>query len=196
MLKQAALSLCAAAPLLAFHVAEININEKDFEGALKFDMGQFNETLMPDTMFFGFSYIKGSEDHSDVDDTEGLVGASFLMQRPLGAHDALTLGMGLKYHYTKIGDVGFSAIPIGMELKYALPVDIAMPLYVGGTFYYSPEVLSFDEAKNYIEYRAYADAEVIERGHLVVGYRNIDTNFDAADVDYNHSWYFGFRFQF
>ncbi len=196
MLKKAlGLFVLGTMPLWAFHVAEININDKDFEGSLKFDAGQFNETLIPDSLFFGFSYIKGSEKHSDdLSETEGLVGASFLMQQPLSAHPALTIGMGVKYHYTKVHDTSFSAIPIGLELMYALPV--SLPLSLGGTFYYSPEVLSFDKAKNYIEYRGYVDAEVIERGHLIAGYRNIDINFEAADVDYNHAWYFGFRFQF
>jgi hypothetical protein len=190
------IGLLFSLPLWAFHSAEVNINEKDFEGALMFDIGQFNESLRPDTTFVGASYIKGSESHSDFSKTEGMIGADFLLQQAIGAYPALTVGMGVKYRYVKVEDTSFSAIPIGLELKYAIPVGIRIPIHVGGMFYYSPEVLSFDKAKNYIEYRLYGDVELIERGHIVVGYRNIDTNFKYIDRTYNDSWFFGFRFQF
>lgn len=182
--------------LFGFHTAELNINDKDFEGKLRFDVGQFNETVMPDSIFFGFGYIKGSEEHSDFKETDGLVEAAFLMQRPFGNSENLLIGMGIKYEYSRIGDENFSALPIGLEARYLLPVDIGVPMYVGGMFYYSPEVLTFNDAKNYIEYRANFDIELIERGHVLVGYRNIDLNFEHVDMNYNRSWYLGFKFQF
>lgn len=196
MLKKALLLLTLTLPLAAFHVAELNINNKDFEGSLLFDLGQFNETLTPDSTYFGFSYIKGSEDHSDLKETEGLVGASFLLTRPFGPHENLSLGMGVRYLYTKIHEESFAAIPIGMHLSYNIPTGTSIPMYVGGHFYYSPEVLSFSKAKNYIEYRAFGGMELIERGHVIVGYRHIETNFERVDIEYNRSWFLGFRFQF
>jgi len=196
MLKIISMMLAGASALLAFHVAELNINDKDFEASLRFDMGQFNEAVMPDSTFFGFRYIQGSEEHSDMHKTEGLVDASFLLQRPFGPNNALSIGMGVKYVYTRISDEDFSAIPLGLQARYLLPLHVGVPVYAAGEFYYSPEVLSFSDAKNYIEYRALMGVEMIERGHIIAGYRNIDTNFDIADVNYNSSWFLGFRFQF
>lgn len=196
MLKTIVLSLLAASGLMAFHSAEININDQDFETSMLFDMGQFNHTLMPDTTFFGFRYLKGSEDHSDLPETEGLVDASFLLQRPVGSASAFVIGMGVKYIYLQISGEEFSALPLGLHLRYALPLSMGIPVYIGGNFYYSPEVLTFNEGKNFIEYRAFVDVEMIERGHIVGGYRNVDTNFDADDIHYNRSWYAGFRFEF
>jgi len=196
MLKKILLVLFSVNSLFAFHMMELNINDKDFEGKLRFDMGQFNESVMPDTTFFGIGYIKGSEDHSDFHDTDGLVEANFLMQRAVGNSENFIIGLGIKYEYSRIDDDDFSAIPLGLEAKYRLPFDTGIPIYIGGIFYYSPEVLTFNDAKNFMEYRVGADVEIIERGHLIVGYRNIDLNFDEADMNYNHSWYLGFRFQF
>ncbi|MEA3522607.1 MAG: YfaZ family outer membrane protein [Campylobacterota bacterium] len=196
MLKKLLFIIATASTLFGFHSAEININDKDFEGRLRFDAGQFNETLMPDSLFFGVGYIKGSEEHSDFPTTDGLVEATFLMQRPIGSNDNIIIGMGVKYEYSRIDDENFSALPLGIELRYLLPFEIAIPLYIGGEFYYSPEVLTFNDAKNYIEYRANIDVEIIDRGHIIVGYRNIELNFDKIDMNYNRSWYFGFKFQF
>jgi len=196
MLKKLLLIATIATTLFAFHTAELNINDKDFEGKLRFDVGQFNQTVMPDSLFFGIGYIKGSEDNSDFRDTDGLVEATFLMQRPFGSSENLLVGMGIKYEYSRVANEDFSALPLGLELRYLLPFDTGVPMYIGGVFYYSPEVLTFNDAKNYIEYRANFDIEIIERGHLLVGYRNIDLNFDAADMNYNRSWYLGFKFQF
>jgi len=196
MLKKLLFIAAMSSALFGFHTAELNINDKDFEGKLRFDMGQFNETVMPDSIFFGIGYIKGSEEHSDFPTADGLVEAAFLMQRPFGSSENLLIGMGIKYEYSRIRESDFSALPIGLEARYLLPVSVGVPMYVGGIFYYSPEVLTFNDAKNYIEYRANFDMELIERGHVVIGYRNIDLNTDVKDMNYNHSWYLGFKFQF
>ncbi len=196
MLKKIVLIALSVSSLFAFHTIELNINDKDFEGKLHFDMGQFNESIMPDSTFFGIGYMKGSEQNSDFKNADGLVEANFLMQRPFGDSSNLLFGMGMKYEYSRIEDNDFSAIPLGLEARYKLPFDISVPMYIGGIFYYSPQVLTFNDAKNYIEYRAEVDIEIIERGHVMAGYRNIDLNFDAKDMNYNRSWYFGFRFQF
>ncbi len=182
--------------LFAFHMLELNINDKDFEGKLQFDIGQFNQSVMPDTTFFGIGYTKGSEQNSDFTNADGLVEANFLMQRPLGSSENFLIGMGIKYEYSRINEKDFSAIPLGLEARYLLPFNIGMPIYLGGIFYYSPQVLTFNDAKNYIEYRGYLNLEIIERGHIVMGYRNIDLNFDVSDMNYNRSWYLGFQFQF
>ena len=195
MLKIAVM-LFFAASLFAFHFADININNKDFEAKLGFDMGQFNETLAPDSIFFGIGYCNGDASHSDLDDVDELVEAFFLMQQPFGASDAFMLGMGIKYEFSKVGDADFSALALGFEGIYLLPFELSIPMYLGAKFYYSPEVLSFGDAKNYIEYRFYYDVEIISRGHINIGYRAIDLNFDRADIEYNHAWYLGFRFQF
>ena len=77
MLKKLLLIITITSTLFGFHTAELNINDKDFEGKLRFDIGQFNQTVMPDSLFFGIGYIKGSEDNSDFRDTDGLVEAAF-----------------------------------------------------------------------------------------------------------------------
>ena len=119
-----------------------------------------------------------------------------MMQRPLEAHRALTLGIGLKLDHTSTGNVDFLAASLGVEAEYRLPT--AVPLYIGGAFYYAPEVLAFMDAKHFMEGTAHIDFEVIERGRITLGYRNIETEYDHHDGDYNfnESFYGGFKFAF
>ena len=189
-------TLLFATTLFAFHSAEVNINNKDFELKLDFDVGQFNESVMPDSLFFGIGYMNVDASHSDFADPEELVNASFLMQRPIGSSSSFLLGMGVRYIFSKQGESDFSALALGLQGRYLLPLHLSIPIYMAADFYYSPEVLSFMDAKNYVAYRVFGDVEIIERGHIVCGYRNIDLNYDRVDMNYNASWYLGFRFQF
>ena len=196
--KLTILSLCAASAM-AVHIGELNINNTDVEAELRFDMGQFNTMLDPDTTYIGVRYMRGSEEHSDdaLTEDKNLLEVNYLMQRPVDAHDALTLGIGIKVDHTTAGDLDFLAASLGIEAEYRLPT--AVPLYIGGAFYYSPEVLSFMDARHYVEGTAHVDIEVIERGRVTLGYRNIETEYDVSgdgDVSFNKSFYGGFKFAF
>jgi len=55
MLKKILLMTVTVISAFALHTAEININDKDLELNAKFDMGQFNETIYPNTVFVLFA---------------------------------------------------------------------------------------------------------------------------------------------
>jgi len=195
MLKKLALLSALTASAMAMHTAEININEKDIEANLLLDMGQFNQSIDPDAVFVGFGYLKGNTDHSDPKGIDnGIFSGQFKVQQEIA--EGLEIGVGLKFIAAKELDKNFFAVPIGGEVRYTFPLDIQTPLYVGGLFYYSPEVLSFDNGKNYIEYRVNAGVKLMDRAALEIGYRNIDLNFNQGDLTYNESVYFGLKFSF
>jgi hypothetical protein len=197
MLKKLTLLAISGVSAFAMHMAEININDKDVDGKLQFDMGQFNTNIEPDAIFLGARMMKGHRDHSDFSvDPKVLVEANFLMRRPFGAERAFTLGMGLKYDYTEFGDNRYSALPLGLEVGYRLPFDIPTPLHIGGALYYAPEVLSFGDAHDFLEYRVNIDIEIIDNGRITTGYRNIDTNIEHHNLNYNSAFYLGFKFAF
>jgi len=201
MLKK--LTLIAASSVCAFamHSAEINVNEKDLELSAKFDLGQFNQTVEPDTTFMGFKYINASDDYSENEagdhvNVSGYGEVSFLMKREI-RNTGITFGVGVKANATKIDDL-FVALPLGIEVGYTLPIEI--PVSFGASVYYAPESLSFAKASNYLEYRTEATVELIERASVVVGYRYLEMSFDVnggtTDITYNDAAYFGFRFAF
>jgi len=204
MLKKLGLISAITASAFAMHGVDININDKDLEFGAALDMGQFINTVEPNTVFLGARYLKGSEYHSDfTNNNNAYYEASFLMQKPISGSD-VTIGLGVKLNHTKntegTNNLDFTSIPLGVELGYKLPVTTAVPLYLGGKLYYAPGVLSMNDAKSFLEYRINFDIEVIPNGRVTLGYRNIDTNYDVSGVthntNYNRSAYAGFKFQF
>ena len=179
------------------HNVELNINDQDLEIGTKFDMGQFSNRVRPGNMFLGIRYLHGHEDHSDfkvAKDIEDYIELNFLMQKHTTRR--LIIGLGVKANYTAY----FSSFPLGIEAAYRLHTSLPIPFYIKGSFYYAPEVLSSIDAKNFLEYKMLIDAEVIRNAHIVVGYRNLDTNYEkpryGGNINYNHSFFFGFKFDF
>lgn len=198
MLKKVTLLLITSLSLFAMHTAELNINQKDLEAGLKFDVGQFNHNVEPQTMFVGMKML--IPDRSNSSDTLSSLSpyfeANFMIMRPVG--DAgLSLGVGFKLNYTQVDDKPFMSLPIGLEASYELPFPDLIPMFVEANVYYAPEVLSFSDAKDYVEYRINYNIEMIQNVRLNVGYRNIDTNyFNIGRKNYNDSFYLGVRIGF
>ena len=200
MIKKIGLATLCAASAFAMHNVELNINDKDLEIGAKLDMGQFSDAIEPNTIFIGGKFLHGDDDHSDVDDDDRIDSVddygelNFLMKRSI-ADTGLSIGLGVKLNYTK----DFASVPLGADISYRLPVGGKVPMYIGGSIYYAPQVLTMQDGDNFFEFRFEFDAEVIKNGHAVAGYRKIDTNYDknkGGDVIYNQSPYIGFRFAF
>jgi len=193
--KLGLIALCTASAF-AMHNIELNINDKDLEFGAKVDVGQFNDAVDPDSVFIGAKILHADKKHSDFrnnSDMNDYYEASFLMQRKVGASD-LVIGLGIKLNGTK----NFSSVPLGLEATYKI-LGGAIPLYIKGAVYYAPEVLSMQNAKNFLEYRASLDLEVVTNGYVTLGYRSIDTNYDSkkgGDMNYNKSAYIGVKFAF
>ncbi len=201
MFKKLSLIAVCAASAFAMHSAEININDKDLEVGVKVDMGQFNDNTEPNTVFIGAKFLHGNEDHSDLtrNSIHDYSEVNFLMQREIDT-SGLAVGLGFKLNHTESNNNSFTSIPLGVEASYKLPISDVTPLYIGGSLYYAPEVLSIDDAQNFLEYRVNFDIEVIKNGRISLGYRSIDTNYDVNgntyDINYNRSAHIGFKFAF
>jgi len=194
MLNKLGLVILSTASVFAMHTAEININDKDLELGIKIDLGQTNSTVEPDTTFIGFSYLNADRDNSNVD-ISAYSELNFLMRRDV-LNSGFVFGLGVKSNYTKIGDNSFITIPLGIELGYTLPINI--PIIFGAKAYYAPQSLSFSAAEKFLEYRVDLSVELIPKGSLVAGYRNIKTNLEDYNINirYNETVYFGFKFAF
>ncbi|WP_345969864.1 MULTISPECIES: YfaZ family outer membrane protein [Sulfurimonas] len=200
MLKTLVTTLALGCSLFAMHEAELNLNNYDLNAKLDFDMGQFNDAVDPETVFLGARYLRGSYHHSDElrDKDHDLFDAHFAVAQRLSGNDALTLGLGVKFVYTSIEGYDFDALPIGVFARYELPLNLPVPFIVGGALYYAPEVLAWQDAKNYLEYDLSLDIRIIDRAAVTAGYRKIDTDFDLSggDFTFNEAWYVGVKFRF
>ncbi|MFT5662383.1 MAG: hypothetical protein ACI9TV_003033 [Sulfurimonas sp.] len=194
MLKTLTLLAASFASAFALNSVEININDKDLELAASIDMSQMNDTVEPDTVFLGVKFLHADYTNGDINSSSNMddyIEVSFLMKRDFSSN--LEIGLGMKLNATK----NFASIPLGGEARYSLNTEL--PMYVGGSFYYAPSVLCMSDAKSFLEYRVHFDIEVIENALITVGYRSIDTNYEkpvAQDINYNSSFYAGFKFEF
>ena len=196
MLKKITLIAFCAVSAFAMHTGEININDKDLEISAKFDLGQFNDAVEPDTMFIGGKFLNADSDNSSNSNAEidPYFEVNFLMMREVG-NLGMSVGMGAKLNFTD----NFSSIPLGLEFAYKIPAPDLIPMKLNGSIYYAPSVLCLSDADNYLEYRISYDIEVIKNGYVTVGYRNIDTNYEnnkGGDFTYNESFYAGFKIGF
>ena len=193
MLKIISLMAFLSVSLFALHTGEINLNDKDLEIGARLDMGQFIDNVEPDTTFVGGKFLNASEDNSGNKNVnlDPYAEVNFLMMRAIG-DKGVKLGMGVKLNYTK----DYSTMPIGVEFDYKMPFSNLIPMYLNGSVYYAPQVLSFIQAKHYLEYRIGYDFELIENGKITVGYRAMDTDYKNYNFSYNSSIYFGFKISF
>jgi len=197
MLRKISLVSVSAVSVFAMHSFEINISDKDLGVYTKFDMGQFVDTIRPDSTIVGFSFLNADEDHSDgkIKNIKPFYNISFLKKRELGDSD-ISLGLGIKANYT----THFSTLPLGAEVDYKLPVGDVVPMHLSMLAYYAPEVLSMLDAREYLELGINLSIEVIPDGFISFGYRRLETNyeFDSYNKDslYNESGYLGYKFKF
>lgn len=198
MLKKLSLIILSVVSAYAMHSGEININNKDLEIGAKFDLGQFNNAVEPDTMFVGGKFINADGDHASPNTSEldPYFELNFLMMQAVG-NQGMSIGMGAKFNFTE----NYSAIPLGLEFSYKIPVIDFVPMSLNGSLYYAPSVLCMRDADSYLEYRISYDVEVIKNGLITIGYRNMDTNYEntngnRVDFTYNESFYVGFKIGF
>lgn len=196
MLKTIVLGTLISATAFAANQAEININNKEIEGQIRFDMSKSGMNA-PEGAYLGVRILNGDESNSDrIGNIDPLMEVSFMVQRPVEQVPGLAIGLGIKGEYTKFDGDDYAAIPLGLEADMKLPFADSIPVYVGGALYYAPSVLSFRDGEDYLETRIHLDVELIKNGRIEVGYRMIDTDVKNRDVTYNDAWYLGMRLDF
>jgi len=195
MMKKIILGALITTSAFAAHQAEINLNNQEVEGQLRLDLSKMGVAL--DGAYAGARILNADESNSDrIGNIDPLMEVSFMVMRPVESVPGLSLGLGIKGEYTKFDGHRYSALPIGLEADMKLPLATPFPFYVGGAVYHAPSVLAFHDGDEYFEARIHLDAEVIPKGRIEVGYRNIDTDVKSHNVTYNEAFYFGFRLDF
>ena len=201
MLKKIVLvSFLSVSSLLAYHSAELNLNNLDLGVKLDFDIGQFNDNVDPDTTFVGLGYMKvnkkSSLKPSLLAKDPSLIEMSFLKRQALSFLPDMSVGIGMRVNgsvlYNGVNDDTYVSVPLGVELEYHIPVT-QVNVHLGAKAYYAPQVLSFYDATNYKEFNGYLEAELIPQVAMKVGYRHIDFNY-AYNI--NSTVYAGLKFDF
>ncbi len=177
-------TLFAGSLALADNSIGLDINNDDLELLGSVDLNRFTGYSDGTSYLLEASYL-----HAD----DNLLGVGLIGQNTLQGIPNLTLGLGAKTVFTD----NYMALPFIAKGIYLLPLnDTIPPTSVTGSFAYAPSVLSFRDAKSYKEFRVEADMEVINNIHIFTGYRNIDTDYDTYNRNFNDSFYGGLKLSF
>jgi hypothetical protein len=127
--------------------------------------------------------------HSD----ENLFKIGFGATNTIEGADSFSFGVGVEAVFAD----DYAALPLYGKIGWILPLDEPVPqtalsLYAA----FAPSVLSFSDADSYSEFRFEVDSEVIDHIHIYAGYRNIDTDYENYDYNFNDGWYGGVKFSF
>ncbi len=196
MFKKIALTIVLSTSLFAMHQVNIDLNSYDIDARADFDVGQFNYSVDPESLIVGIRYIYSSTSNNNLDTDAYLIDTHFLLKQKLGNSQEFTFGLGAKILHTLINDDDFYALPLGAEASYRLPLHTLIPIYISTLLYYSPQVISFGDGKNYLEMEARLKADIINRAGISLGYREIKTDFKSMDRTFNKTWFIGMSFRF
>lgn len=195
MLKKILISLALSVSLFAQHDASVNLNNDDIEVNGNIDIGELNQSDYPNMYFLTLGFL----DVDNREDTDPLWQAGFKLRQDVTGVQGLRFGLGFKGTYTEVGRQKHSAIPLGAELVYTLPINSAIPVIISGSLDYAPSVLSFKDADSYMEKRVELGVQIVEQATIFVGYRKIDTDFETrngGDYTFNDTGYIGFKVRF
>lgn len=168
----------------AAHEIDLNVNDTAVRLAAAVDLG---DDLVVDGSYFYH------DDRGDV------FGAGFHVTGPFTAGaNALRAGLGvrlLRVDSEVLGRDSGTVMPLGGFVNYRFPGYDRFSL--GGSVYYSPDVLSFGDTRRYSEYNAWAAYSVVRRGQVYLGVRGIKADFERSpEVTFDTGMHLGIRLRF
>jgi hypothetical protein len=147
----------------------VDINNEDVEILGELNFNTLTDYSSGTTYILDASYL--------YTDGDNLAAVGFSGQNTLQGAEGLTLAFGAKLVFAE----DFMAIPLMAKASYALPLI---------------DVLTFLDGETYSELRLEADMEIISNIHIFTGYRNIDTDYEVGDYNFNDSFYAGMKLSF
>lgn len=94
---------------------------------------------------------------------------------------ALKFGVGVKLLGADLDlpDMSTAALAVGGQIRYVIPSTTPVALMVEG--YISPDITTFGDAEQYLEYRFALELEVTPSARAYIGYRTIELDLDGID---------------
>lgn len=105
------------------------------------------------------------------------------------------VGLGGRLQYVETDPASGGAITIGAWGRYTFPG--ADRFALAGSIYFAPDVTSFGDLENYLEFGIRAEYEVLRNASLYLGYRNVEADFDVFDdAELDDGLHLGMQFNF
>ena len=157
-------------------------NANDFEAALSKETAQF--TFRSDSSLIGWGGADLALGVFFNDDDDIIGQASLIQMRQPSEETPLTFGVGVKTYlgYLDDPDDSVAGFGVGGVVKYTFPGTMPMALYARG--FYTPDITSFADANEIIDYTLGFQVEILPETTGFIGIRHLEIDTDD-DGDYD-----------
>ncbi len=153
----------------------------DFEAALSSETAQF--TFRSDSSLIGWGGSDLAFGLFYNEESDYVFQASLMQMRQASEENPLTFGVGVKTYLGSLDDINEDvfAFGIGGEVRYTIPGTMPMALYLRG--FYAPDITSFADAEEVIDYTFGFQIEALPQTTAFIGIRHLEFETDD-DGDY------------
>lgn len=153
----------------------------DFEAALSQDTAQF--TFRSDSSIIGWGGADLGIGLFFNEDDDYIGSFSLLQMRQASQENPLTFGVGIKGYLGHLDgpDATVAGLGIGGQVRYTFPGTMPMAVYLEG--YYAPEITSFADADEIIDYTLGFQIEALPQTIAFVGIRHLEFEVDGDDYE-------------
>lgn len=123
-----------------------------------------------------------------------------VMGHSAGRNRSLQLGAGAKAYAGELDDFpaqeDVAAVAVGGKISYIFPA--SMPMALSAELFYAPDITSFGDNESLTDLLIRLEIEVAPTTRFYIGYRNLETEFENSNVDYelDDNGHVGVRFSF
>lgn len=157
-------------------------NANDFEAALSKETAQF--TFHSDSSLIGWGGADLALGLFYNDDSDIIAQGSLIQMRQPSEETPLTFGVGVKAYLGHLDDPddSLAGIGVGGAVLYTFPGTMPMGVYARG--FYTPDITSFADANEVIDYTFGFQIEILPETKGFVGVRHLEIDTDD-DGDYD-----------
>ena len=166
----------------------------DFEAALSSETAQFTFRSDSSLIGWGGSDLALGFFYNEEDDF--VIQASLLQMRQASIENPLTFGVGVKTYLGSLdnGD-DILALAIGGQVQYTIPGTMPMAIYLKA--YYAPEITSFSDTDDLVDYSFGFQIEALPQTIAFVGIRQLEVSDGNSDYELDDdNIHFGVRLTF
>lgn len=170
-------------------------NASDFEAALSSKTAQF--TFRSDSSVIGWGGSDFSVGLFYNDESDFVAQVGLLQMRQASQQNPLTFGVGVKAYIGSLDDINKNvlALGIGGELRYTIPGTMPMAVYLRAT--YAPEITSFSDSEEVIDYQYGFQIEALPQTIAFIGVRHLEIKTKTVDYEADDDrLHFGVRLTF
>lgn len=172
-----------------------NANANDFEVALSKETAQF--TFHSDSSLIGWGGADLGFGLFYNEESDFILHASLLQMRQASQENPLTFGVGVKGYLGQLDDPDEDVLAFGVggQVRYTIAGTMPMAVYLEG--YFAPEITSFADTEQIIDYTLGFQIEALPQTVAFVGIRHFEIEGDDGDYDADDdNIHFGVRLTF